>query len=135
MVLHYFTSKEALLAAIGALLVGDRWTRWAAALAGGGIDGLDTLWGRLREEATQPTSRALLELRLAGVAEAALPAREGLELRRLLARALDLPPEELPAAGVLEPMLEGYLLALLGGVPADDVKEAFFRYWLTFVGR
>ena len=118
---------------IAAALLAERWTNWAAALSGGGIGGLDTLWDRLNEEAKSPTARAILELRLAGVSGAALPPKDAAELRRLLARALDLPPDALPAAGVLEPLLEGYLLALLGGVPDEEVREAFFRYWLSYV--
>ncbi len=133
LVLHYFKSKEALLGEIAASLLSERWTRWAAALSGGGIEGLDTLWDRLNEEAKRPSARAILELRLAGVAGAKLPPKETTELQRLLARALELPPDALPAAGVLEPLLEGYLLALLGGVPDEEVREAFFRYWLSYV--
>ena len=34
---------------------------------------------------------------------------------------------------MLEPLLEGYLLALLGGVPDEEVREAFFQYWLSYV--
>ena len=135
LVLHYFKSKEALLAATATALLADRWTNWAAALATGGIGGLDTLWDRLVAEMRPPTARAILELRLAGVEGALLPSARATELQRLLARALDLTPDELPAAGVLEPLLEGYLLALLGGVPEDEVKEAFFRYWLSYVTR
>jgi AcrR family transcriptional regulator len=134
LVLHYFKSKEALLGQVALALAADRWTRWAAALSGGGIGGLDTLWDRLLEEVRPPSARALLELRLAGIEGAALPPPRALELQRLLARALDLAPDELPAAMVLEPVLEGYLLALLSGVAEEEVKEAFFRYWLTFVG-
>ncbi len=133
LVLHYFKSKEGLLGEIAASLLSERWTRWAAALTGDGIGGLDTLWSRLTEEAKSPSARAILELRLAGVTGATLPPKETAELQRLLARALDLRPDELPAAGVLEPLLEGYLLALLGGVAVEEVKEAFFRYWLSYV--
>ena len=133
LVLHYFKSKEALFGAIAASLLAERWTKWAAALSGGGIGGLDTLWSRLTEEAKSPSARAILELRLAGVTGATLPPKETAELQRLLARALDLRPDDLPAAGVLEPLLEGYLLALLGGVPDEEVREAFFRYWLSYV--
>ena len=115
------------------LFLAERWTNWAAALSGGEIEGLDTLWSRLSEEAKRPSARAILELRLAGIAGASLPPTATVELQRLLARALDLPPEELPATGVLEPLLEGYLLALLGGVPDEEVREAYFRYWLSYV--
>ena len=133
LVLHYFKSKDALLNQLAASLLAERWTRWAAALSGGGIGGLDTLWSRLSDEAKRASARAILELRLAGVSGATLPPKETTELQRLLARALDLPADELPAAGVLEPLLEGYLLALLGGVPDEEVREAFFRYWLSYV--
>ena len=133
LVLHYFKSKEALLGAIATSFLAERWTKWAAALSGGGIEGLDTLWSRLSEEAKRPSARAILELRLAGIAGASLPPTATVELQRLLARALDLPPDELPATGVLEPLLEGYLLALLSGVPDEEVREAYFRYWLSYV--
>src|SRR5258705_10515520 len=99
LVLHYFKSKEALLAATATALLADRWTNWAAALATGGIGGLDTLWDRLVAEMRPPTARAILELRLAGVEGALLPSARATELQRLLARALDLTPDELPAAG------------------------------------
>jgi AcrR family transcriptional regulator len=132
-VLHYYKSKEALFGEIAAALLADRWTRWAAALASGGIGGLDTLWDRLVAETGPPTARAILELRLAGVEGTLLPPGRATELQQLLARALDLPSGELPTAAVLEPVLEGYLLALLGGVPVEEVKEAFFRYWLSYV--
>jgi AcrR family transcriptional regulator len=133
LVLHYYKSKEALLGEIAASLLAQRWTHWAAALASGGIGGLDTLWDRLVAEIGPPTARAILELRLAGVEGALLPPGRTTELQRLLARALDLSADELPAAAVLEPLLEGYLLALLGGVPEEEAKEAFFRYWLSYV--
>jgi AcrR family transcriptional regulator len=133
LVLHYFRSKEALLAEVAGALLAERWTNWAAALGGGGIEGLDTLWIGLVRETKPPTARAILELRLAGVEGARLAPARTTELHRSLARALDLTPDDLPAAAVLEPLLEGYLLALLGGVPEEEVKEAFFRYWLSYV--
>jgi AcrR family transcriptional regulator len=133
LVLHYFGSKEALLAAVGGALSAERWNSWSSALTGSGIGDLDTLWARLADPRERGRGRALLELRLSGVPSAALSAADGTDLRRRLARALELRPDELPAAGALEHLLEGYLLALLRGVPEDEVREAFFRYWLSYV--
>lgn len=133
LVLHYFGSKESLLSEMGDRLSAERWGGWSTALARGGIGALDTLWERLADPTERIRARAILELRLAGIQSAALSATNAAELRRRLARALELPPEELPAAGILEHLLEGYLLALLRGVPAEEVREGFFRYWLSYV--
>ena len=133
LVLHYFATKEALLTSVASTLVADRWKEWSGAFSTAGIGGLDALWDRLTQEAETRRARALLELRLAGVDGAALSPVEAAELRRRLAGALEIPANELPVAGALEHLLEGYLLALLRGVPNDEVKEVFFRYWLSYV--
>ena len=133
LVLHYFGTKDTLLQEVARSLVATRWSRWSSALSNGGIGSLDTLWDHLVEESTAGTARGLLELRLANVPGAALGSPEAAELRRRLGTALDLSATELPSAGVLEHLLEGYLLALMRGVPSEEVREAFFRYWLSYV--
>lgn len=133
LVLHYFGSKDALLREVAHTLAAERWNGWRSALAPGGIGALDTLFDRLTDDAASGAARALLELRLSGVQEAALPPPAATDLQRLLATALELPPGELPAANVIEHLLEGYLLALIRGASGEEVREAFFRYWLSYV--
>jgi AcrR family transcriptional regulator len=133
LVLHYFGSKEALLRTIARSLVADRSSRWAGAFGAAGISGLDALWDVLAQEATAGSARALLELRLAGVTESSFAPEDADKLVRRLAAALDQSTTELPVPGAIEQLLEGYLLALLRGVAPDDVREAFFRYWLSYV--
>jgi AcrR family transcriptional regulator len=133
LVLHYFKSKEALLGEVARSLTASRRIEWSTALSANGIGGLDALWERLATEAGTQSARALIELRLAGVPGARLSPAEATDLRRQLGTTLEIPPEELPVADALEPLLEGYLLALLQGVPSVAIKDAFFRYWLSYV--
>jgi AcrR family transcriptional regulator len=133
LVLHYFESKEKLLGEVARSLTAVRRSHWTSALSANGISGLDALWERLTVEADTQSARTLIELRLAQVAGARLSPAEGTELRRQLGATLEIPPEELPVADALEPLLEGYLLALLQGVSSVAVREAFFRYWISYV--
>ena len=110
-----------------------RWEAWREALGAGDVSALDALWDRLLSAHADRSGRALVELRLAGYEGTLLGPAEASEFARLLARALDLTPEELPEATVLEPLLEGYLLALQRNASTEGVREAFFRYWLSYV--
>ena len=134
LVIHYFRGRDQLLSAIGTALATDREKRWLGALTGNGIADLDALWATLLQATVDGTARALLELRLAGTSTASLPPTAASQLRTALARTLETTPGELPVAGALEGIFEGYLLALLSGTEEAPVREAFFRYWLTYVG-
>ena len=131
--LHHHGSKERLLATVAQRLSATRRDRWFGALAEGGVGALDTLWERLLLEQGEGSARALLELRLAGTPGTLLTPADATALARAIARALDLPLEELPSSTVLEPILEGFLLALQRGAPSEEVREAFFRYWLSYL--
>ena len=98
-----------------------------------GIDGLDALWSALVTEAGEGRASAIVQLRLAGVEGARLAEKDRRDLRTALARVLSTDAESLPPAAALEGVLEGYQLAMLGNDDVEGVKEAFFRYWLTFV--
>jgi AcrR family transcriptional regulator len=133
LVLHYYGTKGELLAATAASLAGSRAEGWRAALSAEGIDGLDALWEALAAEARTGRASAILQLRLAGVAGAQLSVKDRHDLRAALARALSAGTEALPPAAALEGVLEGYQLAMLGNDDLEGVREAFFRYWLSFV--
>jgi|GEM_PF-1497799 len=133
LVLHYFGSKRELWAATAASFASDRAGTWRAALSAEGIDGLDALWEAIATEARTGRASAILQLRLAGVEEAQLSAKDRSDLRSALARVLSASTEALPPAAALEGVLEGYQLALLGNDDAEGVREAFFRYWISFV--
>lgn len=134
LVIHYFRGRDQLLSAIGTALATDRGRSWLGALTGRGIADLDALWAALLLATVDGSARALLELRLAGTTSAVLSAPAATQLRAALARALETTPGELPVAAALEGIFEGYLLALLSGTEEALVREAFFRYWLTYVG-
>ena len=133
LVLHHHRTKEQLLTTVARELSTARWDTWREALGAGDVSALDALWDRLLRAHADRSGRALIELRLAGYDGTLLDSAKATELARLLARALDLTPDELPEAAVLEPLLEGYLLALQRNAPAEGVREAFFRYWLSYV--
>lgn len=133
LVIHYFASREKLLTESAGRLVDGRMAAWRIALAGAGIGALDLLWDRLAEEAGDGSGRALIELRAAGVAGSALRPADAAQLTNALARALEAPATGLPTPLALEPILEGYLLALIGTAGAAEVRDAFFRYWLSYV--
>ena len=133
LVIHYFKTREGLLAESAGALVAERAERWRAALDTAGIDALDRLWDELARAATDGSGRALLELRFAGTAGAGFTLAQATDLVERLARTLDTPPDELPAPAALGPILEGYILALMESADPEGVKEAFFRYWLTYV--
>lgn len=133
LVLHHHRSKEQLLTTVAAELSAARWRTWRDALATGDVSALDALWDRLLQAHADRSGRALLELRLAGIEGTLLGPAEASELAARLARALELSVEELPAPLVLEPLLEGYLLALQRNASKEEVREAFFRYWLSYV--
>ena len=133
MVLHYFGTKGALWRETAASLVADRTSGWRAALSAEGIDGLDALCSALATEAGEGRASAIVQLRLAGVEGARLAEKDRRDLRTALARVLSTDAESLPPAAALEGVLEGYQLAMLGNDDVEGVKEAFFRYWLTFV--
>lgn len=134
LVLHYFGTKRELWSATAASFVSDRAGGWQAALSAEGIDGLDALWEALATEVRTGRASAILQLRLAGVEGAQLSVKDRTDLRAALARALSSSTEALPPAAALEGVLEGYQLALLGNDDSEGVREAFFRYWLSFVG-
>ncbi|HTK56133.1 MAG TPA: hypothetical protein VL295_04870 [Gemmatimonadales bacterium] len=133
LVLHHHRTKELLLTTVARDLSAARWTAWRAALGAGDVSALDALWDRLEREHRDRSGRALIELRLAGFEGTLLGPADAAELARLLARALDVTPDELPEPVVLEPLLEGYLLALQRNASTEGVREAFFRYWLSYV--
>ncbi|HET7042519.1 MAG TPA: hypothetical protein VFI13_10890 [Gemmatimonadales bacterium] len=133
LVIHYFRTREALLAESAGALIAERALRWSAALNTPGVDALDRLWDELARAATDGSGRALLELRFAGTAGAGFTLAQATDLVERLARALDTPRDELPAPAALGPILEGYILALMESADPEGVKEAFFRYWLTYV--
>lgn len=134
LVIHYFGSRDRLLAESAKELVQARAAGWRRALGSAGVGALDLLWEQIAGTARDGSGRALIELRLAGVPGASLPDPEARQLAAGLARALEASPDELPDPAALEPILEGYLLALLGGATPEAVREAFFRYWLSYVG-
>ncbi|MDP9144023.1 MAG: hypothetical protein M3N43_04905, partial [Actinomycetota bacterium] len=70
-------------------------------------------------------------LRLSGVEGTIMPTDRARALAAGLAGALERPVDLLPPPATLEPILEGYALALLAGASADDVREAFLGYWLS----
>ena len=133
LVLHHHRTKESLLTTVARDLSAARWRSWREALGAGDVSALDALWDRLTQEHRDRSAHALIELRLAGYDGTLLGPGEVVEFARLLARALDVTPDELPVADVLEPLLEGYLLALQRNASAEGVREAFFRYWLSYV--
>lgn len=133
LVLHHHRTKDQLLATVARDLSTSRWHSWRDALRPGDVSALDALWDRLLQEHARGSGRALLELRLAGIPGTLLGEPDARALAEGLARALDLTPDELPAHPVLEPLLEGYLLALQRNASTDEVREAFFRYWLSYV--
>ena len=133
LVLHYFGTKAGLWAETASSFAADRAESWRAALSAEGIDGLDALWEALAAETRTGRASAILQLRLAGIGAAHLSPKDRHDLRSALARALSTRTETLPPASALEGVLEGYQLALLGNDDAEGVREAFFRYWISFV--
>ena len=133
LVIHYFKGRDALLAESARALVEERAERWRVALDAGGIGALDLLWDELVRAATDGSGRALLELRFARTAGAGFTLAQATDLVERLARALDTSRDDLPAPAALSPILEGYILALMESADPEGVKEAFFRYWLTYV--
>ena len=133
LVIHYFGSREALLRGSAAALTAERAERWRRSLRVAGIGALDLLWEDLAAAARDGSGRALLELRLAGVIGANLPPTDQQGNADGLARALEVASRELPIPAAIEPILEGYLIALIGGADQEGVREAFFRYWLSYV--
>lgn len=133
LVLHYFGSKRDLLTAVARELSTRRADRWLAALRSPGIEGLEALWRAIAEEVGSGSARALIELRLSGLDGTTLPADRARALVSGVAAALERPVELLPPPGTLEPILEGYALALLAGASADEAREAFLGYWVSFL--
>lgn len=133
LVIHYFKGREGLLSASAKELVRRRAAAWREALRSAGIAGLDLLWVRLVADALDGSARAIIELRLAGVAGASLAPSDAARLQTLLGQALEAPLARLPSSAVLEPILEGYLLALIAGGEVEAVRNAFFGYWLSCV--
>lgn len=114
-------------------LITRRGVEWHAALVGEGIGALDALWGALVTEAQEGRTRGILELRFAGVPGATLSASAVETLRGALGRALGTDVTELPTSAALEGILEGYQLAVMGSDRTEEIREAFYRYWLTYV--
>ena len=133
LVIHYFKGRAGLLEATAAELVRERARSWPGSIASGGVAGLDQLWERLVLDAGDGSARAIIELRLAGVAGASLLPADAITLQGTLARALETSLDHLPSPAALEPILEGYLLALIAGGGVDAVRNAFFGYWLSCV--
>jgi AcrR family transcriptional regulator len=133
LVLHYFGTKESLLGAVAQELISRRAVEWRAALSGEGVGALDALWLALTAEAGEGRTRGILELRFAGISGAALSPAEVETLRSALGRALGTDATELPTSAALEGILEGYQLALMGSDRSEETREAFYRYWLTYV--
>jgi AcrR family transcriptional regulator len=133
LVLHYVGTKQALLDAVAVELSDRRAERWLAALRAPGIEGIEGLWRALAEETESGAARALIELRLSGVAGTTLSTERSTSLANAIAGALERPGDLLPPPATLEPILEGYALALLAGAPADEVREAFLGYWVSFL--
>jgi AcrR family transcriptional regulator len=133
LVLHYFGSKRELLHAVALDLSARRAERWRSALQSPGIEGIEAIWRAIAEEVGNGTARALIELRLSGVEGTAIPAERARALATGIASALERLVELLPPPATLEPILEGYALALLAGAPADEVREAFLGYWVSFL--
>jgi AcrR family transcriptional regulator len=133
LVLHYFGSKRELLHTVALDLSARRATRWRSALQSPGIEGIESLWRALAEEVGSGAARALIELRLSGVEGTTLSAEDLGVVAASIAKALERPADLFPPAATLEPILEGYALALLAGAPADEVREAFLGYWISFL--
>ena len=133
LVLHYFGSKEALLGTVARELIARREVEWRAPLSGEGIAALDALWSALAAEALEGRARAILELRLAGIPGASLSDAQVEGLRGALGRALAIEVAELPTSAALEGILEGYQLAVMGNDRSEETREAFYRYWLTYI--
>lgn len=133
LVLHYFETKESLLAVVASDLITRRATEWRAALSEEGVGALDALWTTLAAEAGDGRSRGILELRLAGIAGATLSTSQVESIRGTLGRALGTDAADLPSSAALEGILEGYQLALMKHERPEEIREAFYRYWLTYV--
>jgi len=133
LVLHYFGTKEALLGVVASELISTRVTEWRAALSGEGVTALDALWLALATEAREGRARSILELRFAGISGSSLSTSQVETLRSALGRALGTDATELPASTALEGILEGYQLAVMKNDRPEEVREAFYRYWLTYV--
>jgi AcrR family transcriptional regulator len=133
LVLHYFGSKRDLLHAVALDLSARRSERWRSALQSPGIEGIESLWRAIAEETTSGAARALIELRLSGVEGTALSIERSRGLAVAIAGALERRVDLLPPPATLEPILEGYALALLAGTSADEVREAFLGYWISFL--
>jgi AcrR family transcriptional regulator len=133
LVLHYFGSKRELLDAAALELSTRRAERWRSALSSAGIEGIEALWRGIADEAVTGAARALIELRLSGAAGTTMSPDRARSLAKAIATALERSVDLLPPPATLEPILEGYALALLGGAPADEVREAFLGYWISFL--
>jgi AcrR family transcriptional regulator len=133
LVLHYFRSKRELLRAVALELSTRRADRWQSALRSTGIEGIEALWRAIAEEVGIGASRALIELRLSGVEGTTLAIARTQALAAGIAGALERPVGLFPPPSTLEPILEGYALALLAGASADEVREAFLGYWVSFL--
>lgn len=133
LVLHYFGSKESLLGAVAAELISRRATEWRAALSEEGVGALDALWSTLIAESGDGRARGILELRFAGIPGATLSTTQVDSLRSALGRALGAESADLPSSVALEGILEGYQLAVMKHERLEEIREAFYRYWLTYV--
>ena len=131
--IHYFKGRDGLLKASAEELIRRRTISWRESISSGGITALDRLWDRLVDDARDGSARAIIELRLAGITGASLPPADAGQLLAALARALEAPLSQLPSAAILEPVLEGYLLALIAGGGVEEVRNAFFGYWLSCI--
>ena len=133
LVLHHHGSKRDLLAASARLLLETRSTAWSHALSQTGIGAVDALFEVLTRDAREGWTNALLQLRAAGVSGTQPEPAARAHLLAELSGALGVPTEELPGPGVVPALLEGFVLALLGGAGIEEVREGYLRFWLSFV--
>ena len=138
LVAYHHRTKAALLGTVAARLRADRLASRTAALKQSGSSAIDALWRVIMDEHASGESAAwfgLLASREADVrlGQASVPA-EADGLGHLLVTALSLETDAAAVGSTSMAMLDGCAAALLQGLPAEAVREAYHRFWLGLLG-
>jgi len=138
LVAYHHRTRSALLGSVAAQLRADRLRRRTSALEASGSTAIDELWTVIVEEYRSGESAAwfgLLASREPEVRSAQLALLSEAELLgRLVVSSLSLETDGAALGYTTLAALDGFGAALLQGGSAEDVRDAYHRFWLGLLG-
>lgn len=138
LITYHHRTRNSLLGEVATQLRQDRLARRLRALSNSGSPAIDALWGILEQEHSSGESAAWFSLLSQRDEEIALgrttTAAELTALGSKLTQALSLELEAVAVGATTVAALDGFAAALLQGVPADQVRDGYHRFWLGLLG-